>query len=539
MLACLTVKGFAIIDELDIEFGDGLNVITGETGAGKSIIINALASLLNARTPTDVVRKTAEHAEVIGHCFRDGEEYILRRVIGSQGRSRAFVNDEPVTAKRLEEMGDFLIHVYGQNESQQLLSKETYVAVVDRFLWLRDETQSLAERVRRLSQVRQSLEAGKKDAEGQAREIDLLVYQLDEIERENVREGEEEGIRQRLKVLKDAARIKQGLENLEQGLYDDEQSVHAVLGQSSGILRPFSGVEWIDDLKKRIEALSFEVEDIVETVRGQEKTLDFEPGELEELEERLSAIYRLKEKYGRVHGGIAEFRQWASARLEELRSFKTDLADLEREEAVLRPEVEEMAQRLSAARIGGAEKIEGLVTSELHFLSMKGARFKVEITDRGVITEDGRDEIEFLLGTNPGEPLKPLRRVASGGELSRIMLAIKKITGGDEERTFVFDEIDTGIGGRVAEVVGRRLKELSAKAQVICITHLPQIAVYGDHHFLVQKHQGTETTRTAIREVTGEQRCAEVARMLGGITITGKTLEQAEEMLRNAQKGTD
>ena len=173
MLACLTVKGFAIIDEMDIEFKDGLNVITGETGAGKSIIINALASLLNARTPTDVVRGAAEHAEIIGHCFHDGEEYILRRIIGSQGRSRAFVNDSPVTARRLEELGDLLIHVYGQNESQQLLSKETYVATMDRFLGLQSESQRLAERVRRLSQVHQNFEAGKKDVEGQAREADL------------------------------------------------------------------------------------------------------------------------------------------------------------------------------------------------------------------------------------------------------------------------------------------------------------------------------------------------------------------------------
>ena len=176
---------------------------------------------------------------------------------------------------------------------------------------------------------------------------------------------------------------------------------------------------------------------------------------------------------------------------------------------------------------------------ELLLLSMKGVRFRIDITDRGVVTEDGSDEVEFLLSTNPGEPLKPLRKVASGGELSRIMLAVKKITGGDGEMTFVFDEIDAGIGGRVAEVVGRRLKELSRQAQIICITHLPQIAVYGDHHFLVQKHQEAETTHTAVKELSGRERTNEVARMLGGITITAKTLEQAEEMLKNAQKGTN
>jgi DNA repair protein RecN (Recombination protein N) len=539
MLACLTVKGFAIIDELDIEFKDGLNVITGETGAGKSIIINALASLLNARTPTDVVRGAAEHAEIIGHCFQDREEYILRRIIGSQGRSRAFVNDNPVTAKKLEELGDLLIHIYGQNESQQLLSKETYVAIVDRFLGLQQESERLAERVRRLSQVHQSLEGGKKDVEGQVREVDLLTYQLDEIEREGIKEGEEERIKERLKVLKDAAKIRNSLENIERGLYEDEQSVHAALGLSSALLRPFSGIEWIETLKKKIEGLSFDLEDIIETVRDREKTLDFEPGELEELEERLSTIFRLKEKYGKTHGSIEEFRNWAQKRLDELLLLKTDIAGLEQEETALQSEVEEMAAGLSAARREGAERIERLVMEELLFLSMKGVHFKIDITDKGVVGEDGRDEVEFLLSANPGEPLRPLRKVASGGELSRIMLAIKKITGGDEDKTFVFDEIDTGIGGRVAEVVGRRLRELSQKHQVICITHLPQIAVHGDHHFLVQKHQEAEATHTAIKELTGQERTAEVARMLGGITITGKTLEQAEEMLRNAQKGTN
>ncbi len=539
MLASLTVKGFAIIDELDIEFKDGLNVITGETGAGKSIIINALASLLIARTPTDVVRGASEHAEVIGQCFQGGEEYILRRVIGTQGRSRAFVNDAPVTAKRLEELGEVLIHVYGQNESQQLLSKETYVGTIDRFLGLQKESESLAEHVRRLAQVRHLLEAGKAEAEGQVREIDLLTYQLDEIKREDIKEGEEGRIRERLKVLRDAARIRNSLESIERALYEDEQSVHAALGVSSSALRPFAGIEWMEGLKKRIETLTFDVEDVVEILRDHKKTLDFEPGELEELEERLSVILGLKEKYGKSHGSIEEFRKWAEDRLDELLHLKTDLAQMEQELTGLSSEVDQAARKLSAARTEGAARIEKLIMEELLLLSMKGVRFRIDITDRGVVTEDGSDEVEFLLSTNPGEPLKPLRKVASGGELSRIMLAVKKITGGDGEMTFVFDEIDAGIGGRVAEVVGRRLKELSRQAQIICITHLPQIAVYGDHHFLVQKHQEAETTHTAVKELSGRERTNEVARMLGGITVTAKTLEQAEEMLKNAQKGTN
>jgi DNA repair protein RecN (Recombination protein N) len=538
MLAFLRVKGFAIIDELDVEFKEGFNVITGETGAGKSIIINALSSLLNARVPSDVVRGEAPYAEITGHCFQHGEEYILRRVIAGQGRSRAFVNESPVTVKRLEELGELLVHVYGQNESQQLLSKETYVFILDRFLSLEEEREALSERVRRLGEVSEGLKKGRRAAEEHASETDLLTYQLGELEREHIGEGEEEAVRERVKVLKDAARIKSGIEQIERGLYEDEQSVHASLSGLAALLRPFSGIEWIDALRKRMEGLSFDVEDIAASLREREKSLEYEPGELEEREERLATIFRLKDKYGKAHGGIREFEDWARKRLDELLHMKTDVAELEKEQRALAAEVEARAGRLSASRKEGAARIEKLVMGELAFLSMKGVRFKIEITEGETIGEDGRDEVEFLLSTNPGEPLRPLRRIASGGELSRIMLAVKKITGGEEGKTFIFDEIDAGIGGRVAEVVGRRLRELSERHQIICITHLPQIAVYGDHHFLVEKYQGEASTSASIRELTGEERTAEVARMLGGITITEKTLGQAEEMLRNAQKST-
>ena len=538
MLAFLRVKGFAIIDELDVEFKEGFNVITGETGAGKSIIINALASLLNARVPTDVVRGAAERAEIVGQCFQNGEEYILRRIIGSQGRSRAFINDNPVTVKSLEELGSLLIHVYGQNESQQLLSKENYVSMVDRFLHLEGESQALSERVRRLDEVSRLLETKKSAAAGQGKEIDLLTYQLQEIEQERIGTGEEERVRERLKVLKDAARIKSSIEGVVRGLYEDEQSAHALVSGCSALLRPFSGIAWVDALRRRMEGMSFEVEDIVRSIREEEKSLDDEPGELEGLGERLATITRLKEKYGKTYGGIAEFDNWARKRLEELLHMKTDEEELEKEKASLEAAVGAMAGALSALRRNGAREIEELVRRELAFLSMKGVQFKVEIADKGWIGEDGRDEVEFLLTTNPGEPLRPLRRVASGGELSRIMLAVKKVTGGEEDKTFVFDEIDAGIGGRVAEVVGRRLGELSGKHQIICITHLPQIAVYADHHFLVEKHQEEAATRTSIRQLAGLERIEEIARMLGGIRITGKTRGQAEEMLRNAQEST-
>ena len=536
MLAFLRVKGFAIIDEMDVEFKEGLNVITGETGAGKSIIINALSSLLNARTPADVVRGAAERAEVVAVCFLNGEEYVLRRIIGSQGRSRAFINDNPVAAKGLEELGGLLIHVYGQNESQQLLGKEHYVSMVDRFLHLEAERQALSERVRRLDQLSHALEEKRSAAADRDREIELLSYQLQEIAAERIGPDEEERIRERLKSLKEAARIKSSVESVARGLYEDEQSAHSLLSGSAGLLRPFSGITWIDGLKKRMEDASFDLEDIVQSLREGEKSLDYEPGELEALGDRLATIVRLKEKYAKVHGGIAAFEERAQKRLEEILHLKTNLEELESEKASCEAAVGEMAAALSARRREGARGIEELMTGELSLLSMRGADFRVEIGDKGWIGEDGRDEVEFLLTTNPGEPLKPLRRIASGGELSRIMLAVKKVTGGEEEKTFVFDEIDSGIGGRVAEIVGRRLRELSERRQTICITHLAQIAVYGDHHFVVRKYEEEGATRASIGQVAGHERIEEIARMLGGVQITEKTRLQAEEMLRNAQE---
>ena len=538
MLAFLRVKGFAIINELSIEFKEGLNVLTGETGAGKSIIINALTCLLNARTPTDIVRSKADQAEVIGHCFHRGQEYILKRVIGNQGRSRAFINENPATAKHLEELGDKLIHVYGQNDSQQLLSKESYVSLVDCFLGIQPETASLSEQVKRLASVRQIINTQKNIADAQAKEADLLSYQLDEIEREGISDGEEENIRQRLRILKDAARIKNALSEVEKGLYEDEQSVYANLGTVVSTLRPLSNIEWMENLKKRIEALSFDIEDILSSINGYQKSLDYEPQELEELEDRLSTILKLKDKYGKSHGTLGDFQIWAKTRLDHLIDLKSDVQVLEAESDSLDKEVTAKAEKLSQARRQGAERIEKLVTEELLHLSMKGVMFRIDITGKVSIGEDGNDEIEFLLSANPGEPLRPLRRVASGGELSRIMLAIKKITGDDEDRTFVFDEIDAGIGGRVAELVGRRLKELSVSQQVICITHLPQIAAFGDHHFLVRKIQGVDSTHTVIDEIKGQERIGEIARMLGGVKITEKTVEQAEEMLKNAQESS-
>ncbi len=537
MLAFLRVKDFAIIDDLEIEFKEGFNVITGETGAGKSIIINALSTLISVKAPPDVVRSDAQRAEIIGHYCREDEEYILKRLIGPQGRSRAFVNEQPVTLKRLENLGIELTSIYGQGESQDLLRKEQYPVILDALLGLEKDRRLLSERVRDLREIVSVLGKKKDEIVGREKEMSLLQYQVGEIEKENLQEGEEEAIKERLSILKDAERITSIFEGVYRGLYEDEASAHSTLKATATALKPLGGVEVVEKIRQRVEALFFEVEDIVGEIKKHEKQFIYDPDQIEAMEERLHTIHRLKEKYGKTYKEVKEYEQWARNSLVYLSTLTTNLEELEKKRLLFQNEVVERAHRLSTERRKGAKQIEEAVAKELDLLSMKGVNFKISINEKESIEEDGKDDIEFFLSANPGEPLRPLRRVASGGELSRVMLAIKRIVGGTGGMTMIFDEIDAGIGGRVAEIVGRRLHELAENSQVICITHLPQIAVFGDHHFLVEKYQEEDSTRTAVRELEWDERIVEVARMLGGARITEKTVEQAEEMLRNAQEG--
>ncbi len=534
MLAFLKVRDFALIDALEVEFKEGLNVITGETGAGKSIIINALSSLINGKVSADSVRTGAKNAEIWGSFLNNGEESVLRRIIGASGRSRGLINDEPVTMARLEATGDRFISVYGQNEFQHLLDKETYIFILDNLLGLEPERKHLAERVELLKDTRGDLAAKRREAQGKERETSFLEFQIDEIERAALKEGEEEALREQLKVMKDAEKIRTVLDMITDGFYESDGSVQGMCKTFSSLLKPFSGTEAMAKLKEKIESVAFEVEEALAAVSSAERSLDYDPEALQVMEERLSLIYTLKSKYGKSLEEIETYKAKSMERLSYLSALSGEIAELERAEQLLREEVEEVAAALSNRRRHGAKRIEKEIVDELAFLCMEGLQFEIVITDKGSIDPEGKDDIEFMISTNPGEPLKPLRRIASGGELSRIMLAIKKVVGGEEEKTLIFDEVDAGIGGRVADMVGRRLKELATTHQIICITHLPQIAVYGTHHFLVEKKYESGATRTGIRELTPKERVMEIARMMGSDGVTIKSRERAEEMLEHA-----
>jgi len=403
--------------------------------------------------------------------------------------------------------------------------------IIDNLLGLTDEQKALAEKVDALRKMSAELDRKRNEIEGREKEIELLQFQIDEIEKKSIGEDEEETIRERLKVLKNAERIRNALAEIAEGFQGGENPVQALLKRSAGLLKSFNTIDAMEALRKKIETLSFDVEEILLEMRSVERDLFLDPEEMKKLEDRLTDIFKLKDKYGKTYEDIMNYDRSARERLAYLSGLSTDIADLEKEKAALETEVGRCASQLSLKRKKGASEIEKAIIHELGFLSMKGLQFKVVVTERGIIDRDGQDDIEFMISTNPGEPLKPLRKIASGGELSRIMLAIKKVIGGEEEKTLIFDEVDAGIGGKVADMVGKRLQALARTHQVLCITHLPQIAAYGDHHFLVEKEFKKEQTRTSIRELSGNNRVREIARMMGGETITEKTIERAEEML--------
>ena len=447
------------------------------------------------------------------------------------------MNDDPITTARLVELGDTLINIYGQNEFQYLLDKENYVGILDSLLSLESERSILAENVQALRKCESELVAKKKEAEGREKEIALLDFQIDEIERAALQDGEEEDLKEKLKILRDAEKIKVSLSTISEGLFEGEESAHMAMKKSVTSLKPFNSIDTIKRLSERIETVSYDIEDIFFQIRELEKGLFFDPDEYQKLDERLLRIYELKNKYGRSYEEIRKFEASAQERLANLKILSTDIGDLEKQKAFLEDEVIKQAHHLSKQRKEGTKSVESAIVAELGFLSMKGMLFNIAITEKGTIDETGKDDIDFLISTNPGEPLKPLRKIASGGELSRIMLAIKRVIGGDEEKTLIFDEVDAGIGGRVADLVGKRLQELAERHQVICITHLPQIATYADRHFLVEKIVKKGSTRTDIKRLDIPERIQELARMLGGATITEKTIQRAEEMVHHATKG--
>lgn len=561
MLRELHIKNFSIIDDITIEFDKGFNVITGETGAGKSIIFNAFSLALGERAAGDVIRKGAGEAVIEAHLdietslfspnvlqyLKDSgmdaaDGLVLKRVISARGKNRAYINGSIATVQVLSEISRNLVDVHGQYEHQSLLSTEKQLDLLDAYgglLDLRKEVKTIYERVVAIQQQIAALT--EKDRE-RAQRLDTLTFQINEIDAAGLREGEDRDLEEEANVLGSAGRLAELANRSYDMLYSSESACIANLTQ---ILNDLKEIAQIDSRAAEAAAsLENSLPSLEETayfLRDYKDGIDFSPDRVEQVQQKLALIQNLKRKYGSSIQEILDYRTAADTEREDLQNSEERISALNTELEDLRISLTERSRRLSIKRKKTAKIIEAEITSRLSELAMPGTAFSIHIThERGDDTTDGLkaaetgiDYIEFRISPNPGEDLKPLSRIVSGGELSRIMLALKSILArGDRIPVLVFDEIDAGIGGNTAAIVARKLKDLSSDHQVICITHLPQIASYAENHLKIEKSIKRNRTVVDINRVEQDKRAAEVARMLGG-EISDVSIRHAREMLRN------
>ncbi|WP_322801589.1 DNA repair protein RecN [Thermoflexus sp.] len=567
MLIELHVRDFAIIDEVTLRLEPGLNVLTGETGAGKSILVDAVAVLVGGRADVEMIRAGAERALIEGlfqvdaavgallapileqHGLLEAEppgEVVLSREIRPGGRHVARVNGRLVPLHVLREIGQILVDIHGQTEHLSLLRPREQLELLDRYAGVGELRAALAERVARWRAVRREIEQLRQDEREKVRRMDLLRFQIEEIEAARLREGEEEALLQERNRLANAEQLAHLADALYRALYEGEEEAPSALDRLSEAARSLQALARIDPLFQpyieTIGSLIAQVEDLAHMVRDYREGIEFNPRRLAQIEERLDLIRRLQRKYGDTIPEILAYARRAKQELETLAHAEERLTALEEEAESLLREIGELGLRLSRQRQEAAERLAREVEAQLADLRMAGARFAVALErvpdpegayadgTRWAFDATGLDRVTFLIAPNIGEGLRPLARIASGGETSRLMLALKvALAQADPVPTLIFDEIDQGIGGRVGAVVGEKLWRLARHHQVLCVTHLPQLAGFGDTHFKVEKHVIGDRTVARVARVEGEERVAELAQMLGG---TGRAaVQSAREIL--------
>ena len=561
MLKELGITNFAIIDRLTLAFHEGLNVISGETGAGKSILIGALGLLLGDRASADLIRSEEDSAVVeavfdIGSFqrlktrlhemgFRPGREIIVKRIVSRSGKNRVYIDGNLATVAMLEEISEALVNICSQHEHQVLLDPESHIDLLDEFGTLGAKRSAYAAKYDEYLALKAKLDDLAAKNRDRAEREEFLRFQAGEIERAALKPGEDAVLQDEKKVLANAAKLTELAQQSYEVLYGQEESV---LGRVSRVTAHIREIRRIDPAfavsEDEMKSLSIQLEDAARSLRDYLGKIPNDPARLEEINDRLEAIGRLKKKYGGSIESVLKTGKSLKAELEGLSSVATDLESLGMELNQRRDTLLEMGAALSADRVRVAAAMEKAIEGEMHDLKMEKATFKVAFaqprtdeTGAAQIHARGIDQLEFYLSTNVGEPLKPLNRIASGGELSRIVLAMKKVLArAGAVGTVIFDEVDSGIGGATAEIVGRKLREISRHHQVICITHLPQIASFGETHYQVLKQVAGGRTRTDVKILSEGERVEEITRMLGGVEITDKTRAAAREMLKAAKR---
>jgi len=554
MLQELHIKDFAIIDDISISFGPGLSVFTGETGAGKSIVIDAVKVLLGDKVSQEMIREGKDAALVEGifdTSYRPAlkgileeigivseDELLIKRVISRTGKSKVYINGSIATLSMLVIIGENLIDIYGQHEHQSLIKPLFHLDILDTYAALWPIREEIKEQYKKLVSLQADLQGLRLESETRTKDLDLLSYQLAEIEGACLKSDEEEALQTEKERLKHSEGIIEATQEGFKVLYSSEGSVLERLADITERLKKVSRVdEKLNRFSESLQSAALQLEDIALELRDYSNDTDLAPEHLEAIEERLALIAKLKRKYDDNVEGILKVGEESKKKIEEISKGDEREKEVEKELELTKESVMGLSENTSNRRKEFSKGLIDGVEHELSGLGMAKARFEVRV-ERKKIGEKGVDGVEFYFSANPGESAKPLSKIASGGELSRIMLALKLVGKTEGVPTLIFDEVDAGVGGKVADEVGVRLKRLSLEHQVLCITHLPQIASYGATHYHVLKEEDAGRTVAKVKKLDKNERIAEVSRMLGGATITEKTREHAREMLRrNAQEG--
>lgn len=553
MLELLHIENIAIIEAADIEFAPGFNALTGETGAGKSIVIDSLSAVLGQRTSRELIRTGAEKAfvsaafsgtapeltETLGIQPEADGTLLLQREIQTDGKNVCRVNGRPVTVGQLRALGARLLNIHGQHDGQQLLDEEQHIVYLDSFGRVESLAITYAGKYKNFTDIRRQIGALQMDEAEKARRVDTLQYQIEELRRAKLTPGEEEELTARRGMLRNAEKFLDAVAGADYALNGDDSGGGALsaLRQAQDAL---GGVRHLDDafgqLYERLGEAYSEVYDIAATVEDKRGELDVSPGELDRVESRMDLLYRLKKKYGATVEDMLDYQARCEAELAQIEDAGDTLVRLEQALSNAEKEARQAAQALSDARKAAADRLTSQILAELQQLDMGKIRFAADFAEKP-LDSDGMDTVRFLMSANVGEELRPIHKIASGGELARIMLAMKNVLSEqDHVGTMVFDEVDTGVSGRAAQKVAEKMARISRRKQVLCVTHLPQLAAMADTHFSVEKGERGGRTYTEVRRLDREQRRRELARLTGGSHVSQTMLDGAEELLVQAEK---
>lgn len=553
MLSNLYIENIAVIEKTNIDFSEGFNVLTGETGAGKSIVIDSINAVLGQRTPKNIVRNGSESAfvsatftdvskfaekkaESLGFSTEDGM-IILQREMNISGRNTCRINSRPATVSALKELSSYLVNIHGQSDNAELMSPSLHLHYIDALAQNKKQLSDYRETYYEYVKVKEELENLNDDEEKRLNEIELLRYQIEELENAELKIGESESLNAEKTLLLNSDKITKSLIK-SKSILDGDDDIDGVINMTDDAFSSLSIAsryqESLSDLSDRLANALYELKDITDLINDAISDIDSDPYRLEEIEERLDLIYRLSKKYGNTEEEMLSYLESAQNKLNELLDFDTNKEKLKENYEKLYNLALKKAQKLSSIRHDVATEFASSVQKEMAFLEMPNVRLKVAFSETE-LSKSGVDKVEFLISVNLGEDPKPVTKIASGGELSRMMLAIKTVLAShDIVETMIFDEIDTGISGSAAQKVGMKLKEVSKDRQVMCVTHQAQIAALADCHFLINKEFVNEKTYTEVIKLDMEGRVKELARIIDGVNITQTALDHAKKLIENA-----